>query len=221
MDLRKVIIRSVQSALILFAIPIALLAFLGLSVAAVPVLIYFQLLLIEIQLEIGQRQNNLFSAQFYPSFTVEISNPATYELKIKNISRNPAYTLFIGRVLKGGQPLPHAQWESLVETIPVITSLAPGEAKTINPFKSMEAVDKFKKDGLALEVTYRDQFGDIKGVLILAVGDSGLLLFPNAEDKPGFLLKKLETMAAIWKLRQYKRRIVDAKTESDGSEIWG
>lgn len=191
MRIARAIIRPIIVVLLLLAIPVLLLVYLGLSVAAMPILIYFQLVLIEIQLEMSQRQNNLFSVQFYPFFTIEINNPLTYELKITNVSRNPAYQIFVSRVLKAGVPLAQVRWDSLVEAV-VIPSLAPDESKILKPFRSMGAIDTFKKEALALELMYRDQFGDTKTLSLLLMGDSSILLLPNVDEKPGPLLRELE-----------------------------
>ncbi|MCL5016366.1 MAG: hypothetical protein M1312_02005 [Patescibacteria group bacterium] len=201
----KQLIRPIIVVLLLSAAPIILLIYLGLSNAALPILIYFQLLLIYIQSEISLRQNNLFSAQFYPFFTIEISNPLTYELKIKNISKNPAYQLFVGRVLKYGLPVSLAERDSLLENNVIMSSLAPDESKIIKPFKSMEAIDKFR-GGLAMELTYNDQFGNTKALSLLFSANNVVFLVPNMDEKPGPLLRELERATVVRKLWKYRKQ---------------
>jgi hypothetical protein len=203
----KQLIRPITTVLLLLAIPATLLINLGLSAATVPMLIYFQLLLIEIQLEISQRQNNLFSAQFYPFFTVRVSNPLVFELEIKNVSKNPAYQLFVGRTLRHGMPVSPTEQDSLLANNTFIASLAPDESKAIKPFKSMEAVDKFRNEGLVMELTYDDQFGNTKQLSILFVRDTDVVfLIPNVDEKPGFLLPELERATIAHKFWKYRKQ---------------
>ena len=73
--------------------------------AVLPLIIYFQLILIWFQVEIGLRQQALFSVQFNPFFNVEIEKDVSvihelpYKIYLQNLSDYPAYDVVLQKVL--------------------------------------------------------------------------------------------------------------------------
>lgn len=207
-------LRPTVVILALILVPGALLIFLGLTKGAVPILIYFQLLLIWIQLEINQRQNRLFSAQFRPFFSVELKKPVTGELKIKNISKSPVYNLSATRVFEGNNPLRPSEWRgNLINESARFQTLAPGEEIGLKLFASMEAVHTFKRRSLQLEFSYWNQFGEFLTFRISFFENTDdLLLLPAAEEKPGLLINELERVTLVYKYFRYVRPLTKHHT---------
>lgn len=119
---------------IFMAMPALLFAFLGKD-AILPIILYFQLLILWGQIEVALRQHTLFSVQYEPTFSVgsrvEIGEKPRESLLLRNTSSNTAYNIMVGRVLdKEGRPIHPDEWEEIIYTL-YISSLSPGEEKIL------------------------------------------------------------------------------------------
>lgn len=160
--------------------------------AILPIIIYFQLLLIWAQAEIALRQHILFSAQYDPFFNIKISSQ---HISLHNTSKNPAYNIRIGRILdKQNKPIPHDSWKDKLSS-ELINSLGPDQEISLCHYK-----DIYFLSNKAIEVSYTNQIGDMKEIYI-----RGGLLIPGNLQKPGFFLNTLEDLTLFIKFIKFKR----------------
>jgi len=165
-----------------------------------PVLIYFQLLVIWAQAEIALRQHVLFSMQFEPSFNVRLEQGILY---LKNVSKNSAYNVFIGRILNSsGKPLPPDKWKKEIHTKRVIANLAPNQEVALCTFKHPESIIKEK---FSIETLYSNQLGELRTFLIQILDPLFLSIIPEKRKNPGFLLTLFEDIYLCLKFLKYKK----------------
>jgi len=165
--------------------------------AFIPMLVYFQFLLIWAQVEVGMRQHILTRFQSEPSFAVEkkievggASEKKVYliTINIKNISDWPSYNLFLARVLdEKFLPVKPNEWKKWLRPNSINYLLA-GEEKTLCYVK--EPPENF--GGLIFEVHYRNRFGDFRMLHFRFLGEDEVLLMHEEPPKPGWLLRTLE-----------------------------
>jgi hypothetical protein len=190
--------------LLLMLIPILLIVKLGWD-SILPFIIYLQLLLLWAQTELGMRQATLVSAQFEPSFNIEEKTSSSESGResvygeIINLTQNPAYTLFIARILdRNGQALPPQIWPKSLER-KHITCLPPiqrAELYSIHPNDR----EKLLENELSFEVLYCTRFGEIRTLLIKFSKKHPLLLIhERIKRRPGVLLNLLEEIIFYWK----------------------
>jgi len=172
-------IQEIGKILLLLIIPVLLIFKLKWD-SILPMIIYFQFLLIWIQAEISIRQNALFSIQFEPLFEIIEKDSLTEsvgrrnifpKILIKNISRNPAYDVKAIRVLnKQYRPVPPSQWENKIQPN-FINILAPSEEKMLCYLKNLNIKKELIENELLLEVSYFNQLGEWQGLTIKFLKD--------------------------------------------------
>ena len=170
--------------------------------AFIPILVYFQFLLLWAQVELGMRQHALTRFQSEPNFAVEkkIEEGGTVEKKvfltkinIKNISDWPSYNLFLARVLdEKFLPVKPNKWKNWLRTNH-INYLLPGEEKTLCYVR--EPPENF--EGLIFEVHYCNRFGDLRTLHFRFLGEDEVLLMHEEPPKPGWLLRTLEEFSLL------------------------
>lgn len=159
--------------------------------AILPIIIYLQLLLIWAQAEIGLRQHVLLSAQFDPSFDVELIKKRVadahlpYNIYIRNTSKNPAYNIRVGRILYENKPMPPDNWSKVSSEL--ISSLAPDQKVLLC------SLDEYiVKNDPTIEVSYSNHLGDWREIHITFFTDEKLFLIPRKVQAPGILLNTIE-----------------------------
>ena len=170
--------------------------------SVIPILIWFQLLLIWAQAEIAMRQQVLFTQQFKPAFEVRMDksgSPPVRHVILSNISSKPAYDLFVSRLLRGGidagiMPVPPRVWKDNIKTFRIAT-LSPGQHRVV-----CQIDQNFNMNGYSIEIIYRDQLGEFESVHIQFQSDEEVYLFQAKREPPGFLLNKFETIRLFWRL---------------------
>ncbi|MCK4731157.1 MAG: hypothetical protein KAT65_01750 [Methanophagales archaeon] len=182
--------------------------------AILPMIIYFQLLLLWAQAEIGLRQHVLLTAQFEPYFDVKLVSPTNlgdefvFDLshpsdrsgvRLRNTSKNPAYNIMIGRILnEQNRPIPPDEWKDKVHS-DLISSLAPDQEVSLCSLD-----EDIIKNKLHIEVSYSDQFGELRAIYINFLEDRRILLIPERRQPPGILLNLFEYFSIFFKWQLYK-----------------
>lgn len=199
LHLAKLIITPVTiTAFFIVIIPAFLLLYLGLAVASVPIMVYFQLLLLKVQLEISNRQNKIFSTQFFPFFSIILKDVDHLTIGIKNISGNPAYNIILRVLDINFNPIsPNTILGVNVKPF----MLAPGQENDISLLNS-GATFIFKQERYKLAVSYTNQLGKEAEVFITLLGN-GLILIPQNEREEGYILNMLEKISYIYKAFPY------------------
>ena len=165
--------------------------------AVLPIIIYFQLLLIWIQAEISLRQHTLFSAQFEPFFDVKRTG---LSLQLSNKSINPAYGIWIGRILdEQNKPISPDIWRDKIST-GFTSSLLPKQEIQLCSFKCSD--DFFK--GKTIEILYLNRLGELREVHVKILENGGLLVIPESTQLPGILLRILEDLSIYLRLIRYR-----------------
>jgi len=172
--------------------------------AILPIIIYLQLLLIWAQAEIGLRQHFLFTAQFKPFFDIRsqhiASTPSSEGIWIRNVSRNPAYNIMIGRLLdERNEPIDPGQWKDKVPSN-FIGSLAPNGEELLCCLDEEMAHSEF-----AIELSYFDQLGELGTVYMKARKEGSFLLIPQTKEPPGIFLNTFEYFALFFRFLSFKR----------------
>lgn len=200
----RVLSELAKLAALLVVVPILLIVALGWKEALLPIIIYFQLVLIWVQAEISLRQTALFVRQFEPAFDVKFEDAARTTLTIENVSENPAYNLSVIRLLdESGTPFDPNQWQDKLELGDRMASLAPDEKRNLCVLKDQSLRDRLMTRG-ALEVSYFNRQGKVQTFTILF--RTGQLLFVSgAARPPGPLLRTFEAVSSAWQFRQLKR----------------
>jgi hypothetical protein len=194
-------------AVIFMAVPASFFAVLGRE-ALLPVLLYFQLLVLWGQIEVSLRQHELFAAQYEPAFSVEFQwsageNPRG-QILLTNTSQNTAYNVGVGRVLgEGGKPIPPPEWKEKINTY-FIPSLAANESK---PLCSFERGFLEKK---AIEVSYLNRFGEW-GTVIITFHGGGAMFIPGGMRRRGFLLELFSTAVTAYRIWKWERSRIPEK----------
>lgn len=172
--------------------------------AILPIIIYLQLLLIWAQAEIGLRQHVLLSAQFDPSFDVELIKKRVadahlpYNIYIRNTSKNPAYNIRVGRILYENKPMPPDNWIKVSSEL--ISSLAPDQKVLLC------SLDEYiVKNDPTIEVSYSNHLGDWREIHITFFTDEKLFLIPRKVQAPGILLNTIEGLT-LFLNQMYIRR---------------
>jgi len=163
-----------------------------------PIIAYFQFLLLWAQAEIGLKQHILFSAQFDPSFTIssiKITDNKIGDvgrrLIIKNTSKNPAYNLNVGRVLdKDNEPLMPRYWTNKILNKPSF-DLSPEESAHLCDIMDLGLILNH-----AFEVNYQNQFGDFKDFRLFFHGDTPIMV-PQPLKEPGILLNTFRDISLL------------------------
>lgn len=159
--------------------------------AILPIIIYLQLLLIWAQAEIGLRQHVLLSAQFDPSFDVELTKKRVadahlpYNIYIRNTSKNPAYNIRVGRILYENKPMPPDNGSKVSSEF--ISSLAPDQKVLLCSLN-----EDIVKNDPTIEVSYSNHLGDLREIHIAFFTDEKLFLTPRKVQAPGILLNTIE-----------------------------
>jgi hypothetical protein len=194
-------------AFIFFVIPTLLLVLLGTKEAILPIILYFQLLLLLAQIELNVKHHALFSAQYEPVFTVSRA-PSGTEVRakelilIQNNSTNIAYHLAVARVLDGeGRPIAPDLWKQKIHSF-FISSLAPNETK---PLCEVD-LDVLRSDW-SIEAIYYNRLGELND-LHLRFFDGDILIIPHLLRTRG-LFSRLSTSIVmyyhLWRWRKYSR----------------
>src|SRR5216683_631789 len=162
-----------------------------------PIIIYFQLLLIWIQAEVSLRQNELYAAQFEPLFDVQVTGASRMSLTIENVSDKPAYTLSVSRFMdQNHKPVPPAQWTNKVDCARAAT-LVPGGKLPLCTVKDEDFGKLIRQLHMSAEVSYFDPLGKWQS-LVVTFFDDDLLLVPAGRRLPGFVLNTFETLSLTW-----------------------
>jgi len=168
-----------------------------------PIIIYFQLLLIWIQAEVSLRQNELYAAQFEPLFDVQVTGASRMSLTIENVSDKPAYTLSVSRFMdQNHKPLPPAEWTNKVDC-PRAATLVPGGKLPLCTVKDEDFGKLIRQLHMSAEVSYFDPLGKWQS-LVVTFFDDDLLLVPAGRRLPGFVLNTFETLSATWKFLRFR-----------------
>ena len=203
--------------LLLLIIPILLVIRLGLD-AILPIIVYMQFLLIWAQAEISMRQNVLFSTQFEPLFSISIKGQTLeiepsaqkvfyYDIRLRNISSNPAYSVGVARLLdRGYKPVSPNEWSNYVRRRET-PCLSPGEEAVVCELDE-ELYTRIKEEEMILTFLYFNRFGDFRELFVKFFKDKSPLLMHERIERPGILLRIFEDMALL--LRFYKLKIAPA-----------
>jgi hypothetical protein len=147
---------------------------------------YLQLLLIGIQAEISWKQNELFSSQFEPYFSLlTLRDGGIDRVVIENKSPNMAYDLCIRRLVSPNynhEPIKDDGWESKIPRNR--GSLVPFEESNLNPGeKSYFMVGDWNYFfGKAIEITYTNKFGALRRIYTLISYEKAILLLEESKD---------------------------------------
>ena len=171
--------------------------------SVLPIIIYFQLLLIWIQAEVSLRQNELYAAQFEPFFDVQVTGASHMALTIENVSDKPAYTLSVSRFMdQDHQPMPPAEWTNKVDC-PRAATLVPGGKLPLCTVKNEDFAKLIRQLHMSAEVSYFDPLGKLQSLVVTFFGDD-LLLTPARSRLPGFILNTFETLYSTWNFLRFR-----------------
>jgi hypothetical protein len=211
----RVAAKEIGKILLLLIIPVSLI-FKFKWDSILPIIIYLQLLLIEIQAEISFRQNTLFSMQFEPFFEIEIveqeSSPKNGKkinifpkILIRNVSKNPTYNIMVARVMDNqNKPMAPSQWKNKVRSN-FISILAPDNKMTLCNFKNLDIKKEFIENELSLEVSYSTQLREWQELSIKFLKNGKFFLLHPLIKKPGILLNIFENVDLIYKYIKYSK----------------
>ena len=132
--------------------------------SVLPIIIYFQFLLIWIQAEVSLRQNDLYPAQFEPFFDVQVTVASHMALTIENVSDKPAYTLSVSRFMdQNHKPIPPAEWTNKVDC-PRAATLVPGGKLPLCTVRDEDFAKFFslRQLHMSVEVSYFDPLGKMQ-----------------------------------------------------------
>ena len=171
--------------------------------SVLPIIIYFQLLLIWIQAEISFRQNELYAAQFEPLFDVQVTGASRMALTIENVSDKPAYTLSVSRFMdQNHKPVPPAQWTNKVDC-PRAATLVPGGKLPLCTVKDEDFAKLIRQLHMSVEVSYFDPLGKWQS-LVVTFFDDDLLLTPARGRLPSFVLNTFEALSLTWNFLRFR-----------------
>lgn len=172
--------------------------------AILPLIIYFQLILIWFQVEIGLRQQTLFSIQFNPFFNVEVKKDvsATHELPyriyLQNLSECPAYNVVLQKASnKENKIIPPSELDGKINIF-FKPCIGPKEKSLI-----MRLSEDLVKNECFLDIIFINQLGEIKNITIF-VSEKGLRIFHEGMRPAGILINALEDWKRFLKFR-FKR----------------
>jgi len=216
MSLRRAILKRLEillkATLLFLLVPSILFCTRGLE-ALIPMLIYFQFLLLWAQVELGMRQHALTRFQSEPYFDVErrlgggicladeeggkISREI---LIIKNISDWPAYDVRLSRVLDDKyMPIEPSKWGEWLDTR-WIRCLPPHKEDVLCSWNPKKVPEDFEK--LIFEIHYRNRYGDFQILSIKFFSGEYIILSQPEPPKPGWLLRTLEDFRLLcWWIR--------------------
>jgi hypothetical protein len=191
---------------ILAAFPILSLVLLGRD-AILPIVLYFQLLLLWGQIEIAQKQHVLVSMQYEPSFSVETEPIDVYgmgevrtSVHLHNTSKNTAYNVMVGRILgEKGVPIPPDMWKGKINS-EFISSMSPDQKSDFCWFDNSMLKDKF-----TIEVLYNNQLGEWRDFHILFFEGDKVMIIPARTEAGGFLLELFRDLALMLKFRRLRK----------------
>jgi len=178
-----------------------------------PTIIYFQLLVIEAQAEIAERQRVMYSVQFEPFFNITkeaISKVTSVSddnerrnlcrLCIFNESKNPAYRLGITRLVdKQNRPIPPNEWKNKF-VYQKFHNLMPGQKVILCDVH----VSIFEIES-SLEVLYYDQLGELKELFIKFYKDKSFFIFQPERRLPGILLNIIENFRLFLSYQRFRK----------------
>lgn len=171
--------------------------------SVLPIIIYFQFLLIWIQAEVSLRQNELYAAQFEPFFDVQVTGASHMALTIENVSDKPAYTLSVSRFMdQNRQPLPPAEWTNKVDC-PRAATLVPGGRLPLCTVRDENFAKLLRQLHMSVEVSYFDLLGKMQ-ILFVTFFDDDLLITPARGRLPGFVLNTFETLSLTWNFLRFR-----------------
>lgn len=177
--------------LLFVAIPLAILFTFSFSLESIlAVVIIFQLYVIVIQTDLGQRQQRLYSLDYKPSFVVEVPRERT--LRIKNTSSKVAYNVFLR--LDGEKPGAENTYH-----YPAIQGKRSADIR-LNSLVNLNNVD-------GLEIWYRDNIGGDWSDYFFRMGETDFCLVAPLKKRSGTLLNLFEDLLFIWKSLWLPRRI--------------
>lgn len=188
----RMFLRTVSTLFFILAVfPILLWVFLQAN-AFIPIIIYFQLIVIWAQAEISLRQSDLITGQYESTFEAKLSasirpDPDEQVIILHNRSDNPAYDIYLEKIIdETGKTIPREKWPKDVRTIP-IQGIGPKQEAPIIFFKNMN----FMKNK-TLEVVYHNRFVKQRGVSIYFLEGGNIFLLPEKIPPSGFLLRLFE-----------------------------
>ena len=167
----KAPIRDIILVLLLFvAVPATIIYLLRLPNGLIATLIYIQLLIILIQVDLSMRQQFLYRSQFTPiltlkTFSSEVTVPGedskatrTITITVRNLSDNPAFKVMLTRVLSDSfEHLEPRIWVPKLHC-DIIDALGPKEDEPLCSTTLAELVQLLKTGG-AFEIGYTDKYG--------------------------------------------------------------
>jgi hypothetical protein len=180
---------------------------LGSKEAILPIILYFQLLLLLAQIELNVKHYALFSAQYEPVFSVSRA-PSGTEVRakelilIRNNGTNIAYNLAVARVLDGeGRPIAPDLWKQKIHSF-FISSLASNETK---PLCEVD-LDVFRSDW-SIEVIYHNRLGELNDLHLRFFDGNTLIIPPQLRTRGLFsrLCTSIVMYYRLWRWRKYSR----------------
>jgi len=193
--------------------------------ALIPVLIYFQLLLLWAQAELGMRQQALARYQSEPSFAVRMDHSGIYGastihtriLKLKNISDWPAYNVMLVRVLDETLlPVKPDEWKKWLHT-DLIECLPPNEEEPLCSWTVWEAPKDL--EGFTFEVSYSNRFGELRTLYTRFFRKNlreKFILRHEEPPRPGLFLRLLEDLGLLLRLRRFEKLVKRSRRSSAG-----
>jgi len=230
--LPKVIIWDLMLILFLFvAVPSIMIYFLGLPNGLISTLIYMQLLIVWIQVELSMRQQVLFRSQFIPILTLSASSTEvtvvgedsraarTVTITVRNLSDNPAFNVMLSRVLSDSYvPLEPRIWTSILRCN-IVDHLGSKEEKPlcITTFAKLVQLLKVAK---LFEVSCFDKYGDSHFMTFMInvdekAGDVAFMPIPYLDrlEKVGVLLPSFNRIMLYFKLFRVAKKLKKLKAE--------
>jgi len=205
-------VKNLVKVLILALLPpLLLLKLLGRD-GIIPMIIYLQLLLFEVQAEIGLRQHRLFLMQFEPFFNVDIGTTDAKggkTLYLHNTSKNSAYDITLRMLDKQCRPMPPEKWKDKVSLGPITTGLAPGQGDMLCDFNK-DFYESVCENEMAFAVDYFNQFDEDGGIHIRFFKGTPHIK-PAKQRMPGPLLNTFEDLSFLYKFIKLKRSLKSQK----------
>jgi len=197
------VFKDVAKVLVLVIIPFLLFYYFGRE-GVLYLIVYLQFLLIWCQAEISLRQNQLHALQYEPFFKVT-PNITIGNLFIENLSKNPAYSVGIQRVLDQKlNPIPASQWVNKLEPN-LIEVLVPKEKRDLWKHNNLDFLNELFQNELTIEIGYTNSLNEINTIAIKGTKEGKILQLNPPFRKPGFLLNTFESISSFIKFIWYFR----------------
>ena len=215
--LHRAIVRDLMFIILLFvAVPFVLIYLLGLPNGLISMLIYMQLLIIWIQLELSMRQQFLYRSQFIPILTLKVLSKT---ILVESGENNPAFNVMLSRILSDDYtPLEPRMWTSVLRCN-IIDHLGPRDEKQLCTTTANE-LEQLLNNTRVLEVSYVDKYGEWHSTAFTInknkkTGKVEIITIPylGKLEEVGILLPLFNTVVLYFRSRRVLRKLKTKKRE--------